>query len=161
VIREIPITKGMVTIVSDEDFEWLSKFNWRYTNGYAARTTLLSCGKRKTILMHREILGNVAEQVDHIDGNKLNNTRENLRAASPSENCRNTKNRTGSSSKYKGVGFDKGSKKWRATIKMNNTSMFLGYFENEHDAARMYNFWAIDLFGEFAKLNVINEEETN
>ncbi|AYA77376.1 Fis family transcriptional regulator [Bacillus sp. Y1] len=158
-MKEIPLTKGMVAIVDDEDFEWLSKFNWRYHKGYASRTTLLRYGKRKTVLMHREIIGNVAEQVDHIDGNRLNNTRENLRAASRSENCRNTKSRTGSTSEYKGVSFDKGNKKWRARIKVEYKEMFLGYFNNPHDAARMYNFWAKDLFGEFARLNIIKEEE--
>jgi hypothetical protein len=61
---------------------------------------------------------------------------------------------------YKGVSWRKDRQKWKAEIKKNYKSISLGHFDNPHDAARMYNFWAIDMFGEYARLNVINEEET-
>jgi hypothetical protein len=63
-------------------------------------------------------------------------------------------------SEYRGVSFDKRHSKWTSTIIINGKNKHLGRFDSEHDAARMYNFWAIDLFGDNARLNVINEGET-
>lgn len=61
------------------------------------------------------------------------------------------------SSKYRGVSFRKRNGLWTVNISVNGSKKFLGDFETEHDAARMYNFWALDVYGEFAKLNVIKE----
>jgi hypothetical protein len=158
-VKEIPLTNGKVALVSDEDYEWLSKYKWRYHNGYAARTVRTKSGKRTTVLMHREIMNATNQEVDHIDGNKLNNTRENLRIATRLDNCRNVNKKRTNTSGYKGVSFDKRRGKWRARIKVNYKEVWLGYFDNKHDAARMYNFWAKDLFGEYARLNVIREDE--
>lgn len=62
-------------------------------------------------------------------------------------------------SEYRGISFDKRNGKWTSTLIINGKNKHLGRFDSEHDAARMYNFWAIDLYGEFARLNVIKEEE--
>jgi hypothetical protein len=160
-LKEIPLTKGKIAIVDDEDFEMLSRFKWCCSNrGYAIRKSNED-GKPKTMLMHRFILGaSKGVFVDHIDGNPLNNQRGNLRLVSNRQNCLNQKIGVRNKSGYKGVWWNKESGKWATGVRgENKEKYFLGYFENKHDAARMYNFWAVDLYGEYARLNVINEEE--
>ena len=96
--------------------------------------------------------------VDHIDGNKQNNCIENLRWATISENQGNRiKQHNPSSSIYKGVSFHKRAKKWTAYTKFNNKMENVGVFENEKEATTKYNFAALEHFGEFAKLNEIED----
>jgi len=97
--------------------------------------------------------------VDHKDNNRLNNHMNNLRWCTKAENNMNT-TKTCGSSKYKGVAWDKKSKKWRAQIECRyegrRKRFSLGYFKDEDEAGRKYNAKAKELFGEFAKLNVID-----
>jgi hypothetical protein len=104
--------------------------------------------------MHRLVIGYDGElMVDHINGNKLDNRRENLRVVSMAQNVMNSPKRSGL---YKGV--SRASKnRYRARLTFNGKELNLGVFENPQDAARMYNFWARDLFGEYATLNKISE----
>jgi hypothetical protein len=153
---EITLTKGKLAIVDTCDYEELSKRSWHYSStGYAC--------KRKDgsiVLMHREIMSpRSGEYVDHINGNKLDNRRCNLRVCTNAENSYNAKTRHDSVSGYKGVCRDKWGKKWRARLHVDGREYALGVFESKHDAARMYNFWAIQFFGEFARINKIVEEE--
>lgn len=90
--------------------------------------------------------------VDHRDHEGLNNTRTNLRLATRSQNSCNNKKTRGRSSKYKGVSRDKRGY-WRAKIHFKGKHIFLGYFDNEIDAARAYDKAAKELHGEFAVLN--------
>lgn len=155
--KEIPLTKGKVTVVDDEDYERFGKFKWHCVGGrYAAR----SVGGRKNkrmVYLHREIIGAKEDEiVDHINGNKLDNRRSNLRVVTVSENLYNTSIRSDNTSGYKGVSFVKDCRhKWEARIHKNGKKRVLGYFDTPEDAARMYNFWAIQLFGEYARLNKI------
>ena len=160
-MKEIPLTKGKVAIVDDEDFHLVSVYKWKFSNrGYAAKNYWEN-GKSKTILMHRLIMGNPEDYfIDHIDGNPLNNRRENLRIVTNHQNTMNQKITSKNKSGYKGGCWSKSNKKRAATVRNNRRQVHLGYFDNKHDAARMYNFWAADLYGEYARLNVINEEET-
>ena len=91
--------------------------------------------------------------VDHIDGSKTNNHYENLRWASHSENSRNQKIQTNTSSIYKGVSLNKQSKKWVAHITVNNKLQHLGVFTSEREAAKSYNAAALEHYKEFARLN--------
>ena len=94
--------------------------------------------------------------VDHIDSKaKLNNTTENLRWATQKEQCRNRSARSNTSSQYKGVSWNKFHSRWTAYITRNVKQTHLGYFQSEEEAALTYNKEAIEYFGEFAKLNVI------
>lgn len=143
-------------IVSDEDYEKISKYKWHlHTKGYAMRIATKADGEKigKTILMHREIMNFPEMQIDHADGNKLNNTRENLRECTQKENCQNRKARENTSSKYKGV--VKVNQKWRARICISGKIHHIGYFETEEAAAKSYNQKAKENFGEFALLNKI------
>jgi hypothetical protein len=94
-----------------------------------------------------------AKEIDHIDGNSLNNSWSNLRAATRHENMRNTKSREGSSSKYLGVTFHKTTGKWYAKIGGGNKGKHLGTFLNEEEAALAYDMAAANQYGEFARLN--------
>jgi hypothetical protein len=149
-------------IVDDADFEWLSQWKWHVTTSdgkirYVARHAARDQGRTgKRIYMHKVILGIEHGQGDHINRNKLDNRRLNLRMATPKQNYANRgKPQQLSSSQYKGVHFDKKCNKWRARITTDN----LGYFTNEFDAARAYDAAAPHYFGEFAQLNFPQETQ--
>ncbi len=165
---EIPLTQGKVAIVDEEDFEWLSKFKWcvfiiRHkgtpTGKYYACRTLRINGRMTTVLMHREILKEVKE-IDHRDCDGLNNRRSNLRPASDFQNACNRSKQEGTSSRFKGVAWNKRKRNWEAYIKVNRKKQYLGNFGDEIDAALAYNKAAIQLFGEFANVNVIAKQLT-
>lgn len=101
--------------------------------------------------------GYIPKEIDHIDRNRSNSKIENLREATHQQNCMNKKSAKNSSSIYKGVTWDKQHQKWRTQIVFNNKHYNLGRFINEKDAAITYNEKAIELFGEFANLNIIEE----
>ena len=118
--KEIPLTQGKVAIVDDADFDWLNQWKWHYAAaGYAAR----AAGGRKNrhiLYMHRLITDAPAEaHVDHRDHDGLNNRRNNLRIATPSQNRYNTRLSRGSS-KYKGVRYSTRGKMWVAVIHANH-----------------------------------------
>ena len=97
---------------------------------------------------------------DHIDGNPLNNQKSNLRNATKSQNGMNRKSNRNSSSKYKGISWNKQNKKWRGEIQKNKKRYGLGYFKSEIEAARAYNKKALELFGEYARLNKFERGNT-
>lgn len=140
-------------MVDDEDFGRVSKYRWhvhKRGNTYYAETY----SKTKKILLHIFVMK--INGIDHINGNGLDCQKHNLRKANKSQNGMNRNpNKTGITSKYKGVGFSKSCGKWRASITLNNKDIHIGYFTSEKPAAIAYNEKAIDLFGERAKLNQI------
>jgi len=113
--------------------------------------------KQKTIhfLIANEFIPNPLNKqlIDHVDGNRQNNTLLNLRWATSEQNNSNRKKRENTSSIYKGVSFKKNIGKWAAQIKR----VHLGYFEDEIEAAKVYNQKAVETFGEYAKLNEISD----
>mgnify|MGYP001593425534 CR=1 FL=1 len=161
-MKKIPLTQGKFALVDDEDFQNFSKYKWHCNNGYAKR--MFSIGqfngksKLKAIYLHREIIGNNTKfGTDHIDGNRLNNQKNNLRICSQKKNAMNrTKQTASSSSQYKGVYWCKIVEKWRANIGFKRKKIHLGNFDCEMEAAKKYNEYAKKIFGKFAKLNVIS-----
>lgn len=152
----------MTVLVDDEDYEWLSKVNWYFRKeGYAVgNLPSPSKGVYPKVLMHRYILdAPKGTQVDHINGNKLDNRKENLRIANASTNKANCGLRSSNTSGYKGVVFAKARKHlptpWAAQIKVNYKTIGLGYFSTKEEAALAYNEASLNHFGEFAYLNTI------
>ncbi len=147
--KVINLTQNQVTIVDDEDFQYFEQFKWHYTTyGYAKNN--------KLGLLHRIILDvNFNQDVDHKNGNKLDNRKCNLRICNKSQNGMNRNITKKSTSGYKGVYWKKDRNKWRAQIQVNKKSIFIGYFENKEDAAKAYNEAAVKYHKEFAKLNKI------
>lgn len=151
---------GHKAIVDLEDLPRLSQSRWftdKNRNTYYAYRSVWTNGVCKKIYMHREVIGDIPDgkEVDHINGNGLDNRKENLRACSHRENCQaSRKSDPNASSMYKGVTWKKDKNKWRARI-MNLTGqrLELGRFESELDAAKAYDKAAMELFGEFAQLN--------
>lgn len=156
--RLIPLTQGQNAIVDVEDFEWLSQWNWHamwteYTRSFRA---IRNEGK-KAILMHRVILGcEGKEEGDHRNHNSLDNRRHNLRKCTRVQNMCNKRPYRGSSSKFKGVSFNKSKNKWVANIQINGKQTYLKSFNSEEQAARAYDEAAKIHHGVFARLNFPN-----
>lgn len=162
-MRTIPLTKGYVTIVDDEDYKWACTYNWcaSFSTGglvYAYRSAKKAeqvSGKPYAVFLHREILGlgiDSSIQGDHRNHDSLDNRRKNLRKCTRSQNMGNQR-KTRGSSRYKGVTWNKGVRKWQAAISLNKRSRHLGYHIDEVDAARAYDRAALEQWGEFACLN--------
>jgi hypothetical protein len=145
--KEIRLAGGHIALVDDCDFDDLSKYFWWLTsNGYAARK-----GKgRTTIRMHRQVIGVTADRsklVDHINGNRLDNRRENLRACNKSQNGMNSKTRSDSVSGLKGVTATRG--RFSARISVDGRQKYLGSYETAEEAHEVYCLWANMVYGEF------------
>lgn len=146
-MKEILLTKGFKATVDSEDFDFLSKKKWFFSNGYAKNKS------RNSVYMHRLILSPKKEEyVDHINGDKLDNRRVNLRICTMSQNLANQKLSRANTSGYKGVSFHKILGYWTATLKVKGLNK-VKYFKNKEDAALGYNGLARRYFGDFAKHN--------
>ena len=102
---------------------------------------------------HPELRGNPKLYIDHINGNPLDNRKENLRLVTPQQNTMNKRSYKNSTSKYKGVYWDKKYNKWRTRITIDNKKKHIGYYQDEREAALAYDKEAKKLFGEYAHLN--------
>lgn len=155
-MKKIPLTQGKFAIVDDKDYEMLSQHKWYAHKGgrtYYAYGHTRDGTKLHTVIMHRAILRpRQGLQIDHCDGNGLNNQRDNLRPCTQSQNQHNRKAQ-GGSSKYKGVYLQKPPNKWQSRITVDGKMIYLGLFTDEADAARAYDAKAKAFFGEFACLN--------
>lgn len=160
-MKQINLSRGYVALVSDEDYERVNQYTWyanekSHGNVYAARKQWLPLEKRyENISMHRFIMGVVGNliEIDHRNGNKIDNQRENLRICTHKNNSRNVSIRKGR--KYKGVSNRGGklAKPWRAYVSDNGKFVSLGYFATDEEAARAYDLKARELFGDYAALN--------
>lgn len=152
----IKLTRGLETIVSDEDYGYLSKFKWYVSVTRNARYAVREInrkGIRKILYMHRIIMGAEGQEMDHIDGNGLNNQRENLRFVEHYQNLRNQQAQEGRSSIYKGVYLDRKTQTWVVQIKDRSRVRTVYGIEDERIAAYIYDLLALDRFKEFARFN--------
>ena len=160
-MKEISLTKGAIAIVDDEDFERISEHSWALNSvgGYAVRKGSKNRGEPRTVQMHREILqAPVGIQIDHINGNPLDNRKGNLRYADVQRNAFNRgKPTVRCSSIYKGVYKRKNKPNWKARIKYNDKHVELGTYVDEAYAAVVYNFAAAIFFGDFRRENAGEE----
>ena len=160
--RDLMLSGGQVVIVDNADYDYLSRWKWHLSStGYAVRSTHSYVdGKRKHhyVLMHRHLVSAEKGMIaDHINRNKLDNRRENLRIVTHSQSLANRgKNKNGVTSKFRGVWIDRKRMKFAAAIKKDRKYIHIGYFDCQKDAARAYNEKALALFGEHAGLNIID-----
>ena len=147
----IPLTQGQVTHVSPEDYEFLTQWKWHvlktrgkfyalrgFDNAYMHRVIADRCGLDMTY------------QIDHRDGDGLNNRRFNLRSATNAQNLQNRGKQRNNTSGVKGVTWDKVRRKWKAEIQADGKRKFLGRFDIKALAAIAYQNAAQDLHKEFA-----------
>ncbi len=150
-------------VVDDDDLCELLKYNWTSSfDGYCWRVYRSAkiegehghrC-KRKIIFMHRQIMNaQPGQEIDHINHDGLDNRKRNLRFCTHAQNMQNRRKVPNTSSKYKGVTWDKKKGKWMAIIMKEGRNNFLGYFTSEVAAARAYDKKALELFEEFSCLN--------
>ncbi len=157
-MKEIPLTRGMVAMVDDDDYELVAGRKWTVSINRAGNCYAISHVRRglPNIRMHRLILGaRQGEMVDHKDGNGLNNTRENIRLCTAGDNQHNRGPHPRNKSGYKGVSWDEGRGKWFVKIRLEYQQIFLTYTDNCFDGAYIYDQAAMQLHGDFARLNVL------
>ena len=153
--------RNCFTFVDDGDFDWLKQWKWHLHEGYVCRNIYIKRSGKKhpkfdRIFMHRLILKTPKEfYTDHINKNRLDNRKENLRIATKSQNGMNKFKQKNNTSGYKGVYQHKQSHQWQARIGLNGKSIFLGLFRNIKEAALMYNQAARKYHGKFAQINNI------
>lgn len=154
----IPLHNGMFATVDAEDYDFIRSFRWGVNSGYASRGCT-RWGKLSTMKMHRLILLPDPDMlVDHINGDKLDNRKENLRQVDTLQNSWNAKPYTGTRSKYKGVCIRNrtaGRPMWTARISIGGTPMYIGDFDDEIDAALAYDMAAIERRGRYARTNFL------
>ncbi|KKK47775.1 hypothetical protein LCGC14_3151770 [marine sediment metagenome] len=153
--KKIKLSDGQYAIVDADMYDELSQFKWCLVEGYPIRGTTKD-GIQKRHLMHRVVNDTLdCLETDHINGNKLDNRKCNLRSVTRTQNEWNKKPRFGGSSKYKGVDWHPKTVQWRIRIRVNGKRVNLGYSHNEVEAAKIYNEAALKYHGEFAGLNII------
>lgn len=148
--KKLPLTKARYALVDEEDFEILSTYKWSVSGTpdrpYAHNHVLG--------LLHRAIVAPPGDmEVDHINGNTLDNRRSNLRVCTSSQNKANSRIRSDNTSGFRGVSSYKRGRSWTSGIGFKGKWIFIGRFSDPMDAARAYDIKAREIFGEFARLN--------
>lgn len=150
--------RGRTILIDEEDLHFIQNHKYRYNeDGYLIRSQpRLGRRNRGTYRLHREIMGVYDSRiVDHINGNRNDNRKCNLRVVDTYQSSWNTSAQKNSTSKYKGVSWDKDRKKWLARIYHLGKTYHIGRYNTENDAAIAYNNKARELFGEYARLNCV------
>ncbi len=151
-VKQVNLTQGKVALVDDEDYGFVMRWTWSLSaKGYAQE------GHYHKQYMHRLLTQcPKGKQVDHINGDKLDNRRDNLRICTHGQNlCNQMPQQRKKTSIYKGVFLVKGAKTWTARIRKDRKNINLGRFQDEREAAIAYNAAAKIHHGEFARLNEV------
>jgi hypothetical protein len=161
-LKTIITSNGVKTIVDDDDFEVYGKLRWKCDGvGYVRRNIRVN-GKHKTVYLHRLVIGDPhGYQVDHKNGNKVDNRKENLRKATGSQQRANTRLRKDNPHGLKGVTWIKNNKNWVAQICLKGRHVHLGVFTCKKEAAKAYDRAALKHFGEFACTNFGEQSREN
>lgn len=140
-----------LALVDDEDYERIMQYKWRlHSNGYVCASECRALG-HTTILMHRLVLRASGGEIDHIDHDKFNNQKSNLRFCTHSQNHANMMGFR--STGFKGVSWSKTHGLWQSQITVQGKNHHLGFFGAPEEAARVYDEKAREFFGEFARTN--------
>ena len=158
------LIKRQKILIDPIDHKWASKLKWGISGGYVRRD-IKKNGKNIPIMLHRCVLEKILDRpllarefTDHINRNKFDNRRSNLRLATRGQNQANSvrKNKSG----FRGVKRNDRGLKWRAVITYNQKKIFVGNFQTAQGAALAYNLKARELFGEFATLNTLSPSDS-
>ena len=143
----IELATGEEVLVDAEDFERVSQHKWQiHPKGYA---------KGRLQYMHRFIMNAPKNmQIDHINDNKLDNRKSNLRLCTNAQNQMSKGLQSNNTSGYRGVYWDKKHNRWGSIIKFNQKQIRLGFYDDVKEAARVYDSKAKELFKDFARLNM-------
>jgi len=156
-IKRIPLTQGKEAIIDIEDWKLVKDYKWCVRKDHSTFYAYTGASKKrnhKNIQMHRLLMSVTKDkQVDHINHNGLDNRKSNLRVCSHSQNQQNKEPQKNVSSRYKGVVAVKNKKKWIAQIRINNKLNYLGYFDNEIEAAKAYDRASLKFHKEYGYLN--------
>lgn len=157
-VKKVVLTQKKVALISDADAEAIYQFKWHAVRIHNAWYAAASVGGTR-IYMHRFVLSPPDNaEIDHINGNGLDNRRSNLRICTHAQNLANQQPQSRKKySRFKGVTWCKRDKIWIAQIKVAQRRYSLGRYDDEADAARAYNRAATKHFGDFARLNDIPE----
>jgi hypothetical protein len=152
--KRIPLTRGQSTLVDAADYDRLSRWKWLLVgDGYAGRFDRTTRPPR-LIYLHRVVLGAQSGQhVDHINGDKLDSRRDNLRLVTHRQNTQNQRISSLNTSGYKGVCWHKGTGKWHVRITVNGQRLHLGYYDDLEKATLLYDAAARHFFGQYARPN--------
>ena len=156
-MKFLELSSGKVALVDDSDYQSIASHSWSAYISPKKRIWYASARiNGKTVILSRFIMGNPPNmEVDHINGNGLDNRRINLRVVTHSQNCKNRSKNFNSRSRFKGVVFHKHRGKWWARIQSDGKKYSLGLHETEEAAALAYNDAARALHKDFAKLNFL------
>lgn len=153
-MKEVNLTNGLKALVDDEDYERVIKYRWRAVKSLYTFYAHSGCHQNNNVEdLASYVKGTPPKGMtyDHIDGNGLNNQKENLRLATKSQNQANARKRKDNTSGFKGV--IPSGRKWRAQISYLGNKICIGTFLTAEEAAKGYDIKAKELFGEFASLN--------
>ena len=160
--KDLYLGNNLYTIVDEDDYYWLSQWNWnavKIKNKLYVRRGIkkvkLKTNVKYELFLHRVIMQCTDSNlvVDHIDKNPLNNQKSNLRICTKAENNRNTSSHKNSSSQYLGVSYDKARNKWNAQLMINGVKILAKRYITEIEAAKAYDEVAKVHFGIYANLN--------
>ena len=156
---EIPLTRGKTAIIDASDIAKVAPYKWMFHAGYARSSKYDPKTRKNTAVHMSHIILPCPEGmfIDHINRNKLDNRRCNLRIATRSQNNANRRSFANSKSQYKGVVKSKKTGWWEAAIRKDGKQISLGSYETEIAAASAYNDYARRMWGEYAVLNDIEE----
>lgn len=155
-MKTIQLSKGQVSLVDNEDVDFLSQWSWHASKSWGGRLYARRpySGKGVPVYMHRVILNAKPDQsVDHANGNSLDNRRINLRLCEGSQNNANSKLAVNNTSGFKGVTFHKASGLWTVHIYHKQAVIACAYFRDKIAAAKFYDEQMTILYGPFARTN--------
>jgi len=156
-MKQLQLSKARFAMVDDDDFEWANQWKWYFDGQYAAREQHVGGGGERDsikLYLHRELMQTPTGLVtDHIDRDKLNNVRSNLRICTFSENINNGSRRVDNHSGYRGVTWHKQREYWYARIKYQGKCTFLGSFKDKNEAAKAYDKASREIYGVVAYQN--------
>lgn len=158
--RWVPLTQERFALIDESDAAAVLRFAWCFHHtGYAYRGEYIG-GKMKSVSLHRFLMDFPEKQeVDHVNGDRLDNRRSNLRLVNFQQQTRNKMTRPTRNAPYKGVFWMKKNRKWQAQICCDGKLRYLGLHLSAEDAARVYNAAATEMFGQHARLNIIPEKK--